>query len=166
MAAKKPKRKPGVWEDQTRLDYVESKLKVGLQRADVAAGLGFTADEFQGFIDAGCAPRAPEDLRLLADLVIQAELEHKESLLVRITSGKNWMGALALLQTRYKTSWGKDAKPPAEGISANVVDWDAELGAMLDDEYSPLVHVLHEKGFTRIADPPDQDEDEAQEQNA
>lgn len=150
MAAKRSrKRKSQLWTG-SRSDYVYAKMSIGLQLADVAAGLGMTADELKGFFEAGCVTGADEDLRELAKAVIDGELVCKENCLEQIRAGKNWMGAAWLLEHRFKGTWGKDAKPAGEGIPSTAIDWDRELGKLLKDEHGPLVQFLYSQGFGRL----------------
>lgn len=134
----------------TRCEYVYEKLQLGLQRSDVAAGLGLTADELEGFIQAGCVQGCDDDLRLLAKAAIDGETACKEDLLTAIKAGKNWMGAAWLLEHRFKGSWGKESKPAPEGVPSNSIDWDSELALLLDDEHSPLVQYLYSRGFGKL----------------
>lgn len=126
---------------------------MGLQRSDVAAGLGLTADELEGFINAGCVAGCGEDLRLLAKSAIEGEMACKEDLLFAIKGGKNWMGAAWLLEHRFKGSWGKESKPAPEGVPSNSIDWDKELAALLEDEHGPFVQYLYSLGYGKLPEP-------------
>lgn len=141
------------WNEE-RLDYVREKLgQCALQRADVAAGLGLTPDEFEQHFVAGCAAGCAADLRELAKCVVDAELECKEGLINTIKTNKVWNGAAWLLERRFRVTWGKDAKAPNEGFPPGSVDWFAELDGMLAEADSPLVQYLATQGFIRPKPP-------------
>jgi hypothetical protein len=135
------------------LSIIRRGLLNALQRGDIAAQLGFSPEEFEAYISAGASANAPEHLRALAQAVVEDENNLKLELLDIVRTGRNYAGAIWILEHRFANTWGKSARPPAEGVPVNQIDWDAALAELAADPNSPFVMKLRELGFVRAPAP-------------
>jgi hypothetical protein len=130
-------------------EQVAELLRQGLQRGDAAAALFLTSEQFDQMFVAGCAPSATKMQRAFSKMVIDEENAYKAKLIRLASTSKSTYGPLALLQTRFKQTWGKDAKPQPEAIPNNLIDWDKALDELLAQDDSPLHALLKKHGFER-----------------
>jgi hypothetical protein len=128
---------------------VRELLLEGLQRGDAAAAIWLTPEQFDQLMVAGCSPQATEDQRNFAAMVFESENEFKKRLIKQILVGRNSYGPIELLRMRFKATWGKEAKPAPDAIPNNIIDWDAALKELLDQEDSPLHRLLDKHGWMR-----------------
>lgn len=124
-------------------------LEQGLQRGDAAAAVWMTPEQFDQMVVAGCSPSATKPQREFARQVFDAENNFKTKLIRHIINGKNSYGPIELLRTRFKATWGKDAKPAADAIPNNIIDWDAVLKELLEQDDSPLHTLLAKHGWVK-----------------
>jgi hypothetical protein len=133
----------------SELEQVAELLRKGLQRGDAAAAVWLTPEQFDQMFTAGCSPGASKAQRGFAQLVIDAENQCKARWISAAASSKSSYGPLSLLQLRFKSTWGKDAKPAPEAIPNNIIDWDAALQELLAQDDSPLHKLLEKHGWSR-----------------
>jgi hypothetical protein len=116
----------------------------------IAARFGLEADELYEDIDAGRHIDAAEPLVKLEQTIRLGEAEYQLELIRRVQEDKNWMGPMKLLEARFKTAWGRDAKPPRATVVKVEHTDDELLQALLDDPESKLWALLKRNGLGRI----------------
>lgn len=134
------------WTEE-ELDEVGRLIIVGLPRKAVAQRYGLTETELNEQCDAGRLPGATEAQQQLEHRVRVGEVTCQENLVNQVKSGRNWQGAMRLLETRFKSIWGKEAAPERSAVPEDSVDFDKELDEQLQEKDGPLIEFLVARGW-------------------